>query len=331
MGTIRWTYKKRLRREAAVLVYRTEAGRITTETTAYSRAQEDQARTLLEQREAQTGRVVASRPSVMAEAYGRWVAKRCCEETARCYMAKLRVIVQRLPDRWSAWSPAALAQTLQEYVTARSPRSGELMLQVLRAALTRFHSLGAPVSADWTSGVDLKRKSKGFSGVLTPDQADRVVEAARPPWRLVFALAAWAGLRKAEIERLTWADVRLDTEKLQIRETKTHQDREVDIHPRLKPLLLGQGKPAELVSRASRYNSAFYRMARIIYERAGVEYPKGQPLHILRHTFCSRLLAGGADLVAVRDLMGHSDVRTTNIYAHSYAERRRSAVMGMLG
>jgi site-specific recombinase XerD len=48
--------------------------------------------------------------------------------------------------------------------------------------------------------------------------------------------------------------------------------------------------------------------------------------HTLRHTFASRLTRNGADLVTVKELLGHSSVAVTMRYAHSNDETKRRAV-----
>jgi site-specific recombinase XerD len=66
----------------------------------------------------------------------------------------------------------------------------------------------------------------------------------------------------------------------------------------------------------------------LIEQRAGIENGTGR-LHILRHTFCSRLAEAGAPAGHIQKLAGHPSIRTTKRYMHYSKEGKERAIAAL--
>ncbi len=184
--------------------------------------------------------------------------------------------------------------------------------------------------SELSPGPKLTRK---LPEVLSPGELDRLLAApdgTSPQGlrdRALMELTYSSGLRVSEACSLMLQDVDLHAGFLRVRSGKGAKDRLVPVGGaalRALEAYLTLGRP-ELVR--PRTGSALFLSARgaamsrktvwhlikVHAGQAGLDPRRVKP-HQLRHSFATHLLAGGADLRAIQEMLGHADIATTQIY-----------------
>ena len=154
--------------------------------------------------------------------------------------------------------------------------------------------------------------------------------------RAMFELAYACGLRAEELVALDLASIDFDAEQVRV-EGKGSKTRFVPAGEtalkattryleRARPALRsGDGDPALFLSKSGRRLSTSDVRRRLrVWERHAADIGGISP-HVLRHTFATHLLEGGADLRAIQELLGHASVSTTQIYTRIDSARLKSA------
>ena len=149
------------------------------------------------------------------------------------------------------------------------------------------------------------------------------------------------GLRVSECASLTVNQVDLDLGMLRIR-GKGDKERLVPVPQQtlkilkqyadtVRPLYLKRNTPLFFITKLGKKTTtaSIESMIKSCCAQAGIK--KEVTPHKLRHTYATHLLEGGADLRSVQELLGHTDITTTQIYTHVDRTRLRSAYDQALG
>ncbi|MGC9310793.1 MAG: tyrosine-type recombinase/integrase, partial [Candidatus Aenigmatarchaeota archaeon] len=137
--------------------------------------------------------------------------------------------------------------------------------------------------------------------------------------RLVLALLYYAGLRLDEARHLDWSDLDYDRSLIHVKTAKGDKERVIFLHEKLRKLLEENGlKKQGIILTTERGGNYTERTIQEIVHRAASksEATKKISPHSLRHSFATHLLEGGADIRYIQQLLGHKDLRTTQIYTH---------------
>ena len=128
--------------------------------------------------------------------------------------------------------------------------------------------------------------------------------------RNAFVFSCFTGLRISDIYKLTWEDVKDNY--LKLRQTKTKGIIRNQLPETAQEILSMQSKDTELVFNLPGYKK-FRRLLKELIEKSGID--KHITFHFARHTCGTMCIDYDVDIYTVKDILGHTDVRTTQKYA----------------
>lgn len=276
--------------------------------------------------------------------------------TVESYLADLRMLLAGPDGRPDA---AMLSTTSVRRVLAGRLRDGLSPSSVARhlaafRSFSRFCRREGWTEIDLSRGLVAPRRRKSLVDVLSKEDLERAIEDLRASedvaddpmrryrmirGRLVVEILWGSGLRLSELVGLDWSAIDLPSGSVRVlgkgrktrivpltdpsvrclREWKTDPVRQ-ELASRLPSAdrdALFPGRGGRLTGRAVEKALAGDLEGA---SRGGATWP-----HALRHSFATHLLDGGADIVSVKEMLGHSSLSTTQVYTHVSVERLRQA------
>jgi integrase/recombinase XerD len=207
---------------------------------------------------------------------------------------------------------------------------------------------GSLLSHQQVLSISVKKTQKPMVNHLTPDALKCILaqpNLEKPSGRRNLTLLSVlydTGARVQELIDLRVCDVRLDPPPILTLTGKGKKKRCVPLMSNTGSLLRQYMSEIQLLKNGISTHPLFFNSQRRKMTRAGITYilkkyvaqareetqliPDKVTPHVLRHTKAMHLLQAGVDKVYIRDLLGHADIATTEVYAHADTELKRKAL-----
>lgn len=271
------------------------------------------------------------------------IEKGLAKASVESYRLDLERFMGSLRDSDNLADPVVLRRHIDSlYQAGMSSRSIARHLTTLRNLYKFLVEKGA-VDSDPTALLTAPRHWQTLPKYLNNKQLNSLMAApdqGRPNGlrdRAMLEFLYATGLRVSELCRIRVSDLERDLGFVRV-VGKGNKHRIVPVgKAALKAVehYLNSGRPRLLKGRASPYlfvtnrgaamtRQAFWKLLAGHGKRAGIFH--NLTPHVLRHTFATHLLEGGADLRSVQTMLGHSDISTTQIYTHVMRSRLRKTV-----
>ena len=232
----------------------------------------------------------------------------------------------------------ASAQDIQDYLShlPDKPSSIARKASALRT-FYKFLMMEKIITQNPTSNLELPKRGRALPKYLSPEEIELLISSAGDiktsvRLRCMLELLYASGLRVSELCELPLSANLGD--RLLIH-GKGAKERLVPMHEAaqhaLKKWLDVRGETDSKYVFPSNSQTGhitrdgFFKILKKCAVLAGIEPDRVSP-HVLRHSFASHLLAGGANLRVIQTMLGHEDISTTQIYTHVLPEKLRDTV-----
>ncbi|WP_373722503.1 site-specific tyrosine recombinase/integron integrase [Bacteroides heparinolyticus] len=238
------------------------------------------------------------------------------------YKSAVKAFLQVASRKFS--SPDELGATeIEKYVFWKINKHavGHSYQRMIVASIDKFYEMVVGIKLN-LKHLYPSRKTHALPKYLGPGEVKRMIDStANQKHKCIIKLLYGCGLRLSELLNLRITDIDSGSMVVHIRNSKGNKDRVVMLSNQLleelrayflkyKPqeyLIEGQG--GGLYSEKSVQNVVKYAAV-----KAGIK--KQVTPHTLRHSFATHLLENGTDIRYIQQLLGHSSVKTTEIYTH---------------
>ncbi len=212
-----------------------------------------------------------------------------------------------------------------------SPTSITRKLAAIRGWF-RWLSANEIIKNDPSTGVELPKLTKKLPKVMTVSEIEKILtNHLKDIESVILELLYGAGLRVSELVNLDINNIELSSRYVRCT-GKGSKERIIPIGEKAKKSILKYLKDREILLKKYKLETKHFLIkdnghfvtrqdVYVFIRKQGEILKKHISPHTLRHSFATHMLENGADLRVVQELLGHSDVSTTQIYTHVSKKR----------
>ncbi|MBN1385192.1 MAG: tyrosine-type recombinase/integrase [Elusimicrobia bacterium] len=235
------------------------------------------------------------------------------------------------PYRFTDITSQKIEQWKQKRLDTVSPAQANKEFRHLKSALSKAVQWKY-IDTNPAKYIKQSKIPKNPPRFLSKEELKRLLLLSDDKMKLIIQAFIYTGIRISELINLRWQDIDFKRREIIIQahdnfQPKDYEARNIPTHDNLFKLLHPIKKENGLVftnENKEKYTiSSLEKQFERITKKAGIQ--KCSP-HSLRHTFASHLVMSGIDLVTVKELLGHSTITTTMIYAHLSKPHIKKAV-----
>jgi len=250
------------------------------------------------------------------------------------YMREIRYICSYYHDLSPHdWTDMHIIEYMSYLKTVHHASYSKCKMTAQSVAFFFRHVLKRPY--DVPSKLYPKREFK-LPHYLTKEEVLKLVESCRSTkQRAIVETFYGSGIRLEELRMLKLTDIESKNNRIVVRCGKGRKDRYTLLSKRLVETLrnyyrMQQQKPRTYLFEGQKpgdplHSRSIQHSVVMAYQNAGLS-AKGHKVHALRHSFATHMLDAGADIHTIKELLGHSDIKTTMVYLHLQSSKRNLLV-----
>ncbi len=197
----------------------------------------------------------------------------------------------------------------------------------VKAALKQAHKDGL-LQVDLNARIEPIKPAETRRNYLSLDELNSLVktECNNPMLKQAALFSALTGMAFREIQNMVWGDISYIKDQgylVLTKRQKTQSDNYLPISDQAYSLLGDRGRPDEKVFEGLKYSS--YENRHLFQWIGAAKITKEITFHCFRHTYATLQLSKGTDIYTVSKMLGHKDIKTTQVYAKIVDKSKRDA------